>query len=57
MLVMWVLNAVNRANEMSEDERQIKRWNGIINKFKSILVKMIKDKGAKFDNYSISPKI
>ena len=51
------VNAVNRANEMSEDERQIKRWNGIINRFKSILVKMIKDKGAKFDNYSISPKI
>ena len=51
------VNAVNRANEMSEDERQIKRWNGIINRFKSILFKMIKDKGAKFDNYSISPKI
>ena len=42
---------------MSEDERQIKRWNGVINRFKSILVKMIKDKGAKFDNYSISPKV
>ena len=51
------VNVVNRANEMSEDERPIKRWNGIINRFKSILVKMIKDKGAKFDNYSISPKI
>ena len=42
---------------MSEDERQIKRWNGVINRFKSIFVKMIKDKGAKFDNYSISPKV
>ena len=51
------VNAVNRANKMSEDEKQIKRWNGIINRFKSILVKMIKDKGAKFDNYSISLKI
>ena len=51
------MNAVNRSNEMSEDERQIRRWNGIINRFKSILVKMIKDKGADFDNYSISPKI
>ena len=47
----------SRANKVSEDEKQIKRWNGIINRFKSILVKMIKDKGAKFDNYSISPKI
>ena len=51
------VNAVNRANQVSEDERQIKRWNGIINRFKSILVKMIKGKGAKFDNYSISSKI
>ena len=42
---------------MSEDERQIKRWNGVINRFKSILVIMIKDKGAKFGNYSISPKV
>ena len=34
-----------------------KIWNGIINRFKGILVKMIKDKNAKFDDYSISPKI
>ena len=36
------VNAVNRANEMtevSEDERQIKRWLGIVNRFKGILVK------------------
>ena len=51
------VKAMNRANEMSKDERQIKRWNAIINRFKSIFVKMIKDKGAKFYNYSISPKI
>ena len=47
----------SRANEMSEDERQIKRWRAIANRFKSVLVKMIKDKGAKFDDYSVSPKI
>ena len=35
-----------------DDERQIKRWNGIINRFKGILVKMIKDKGTKFDDAS-----
>ena len=29
----------------------------IVNMFKGILVKMIKNKGAKFDDYSISPKI
>ena len=45
------------ANEMSEDERQIKRWKAIANRFKSVLVKMIKDKGAKFDDCSVSPKI
>ena len=41
-----------------DDKRQIKRCNGIINRFKSILVKMIKDKSAKLDDgYSVSPKI
>ena len=29
----------------------------IVNRFKGILVNMIKNKGAKFDDYSISPKI
>ena len=54
------VNTVNRVNEMSEvskDERQIKRWNSIVNRFKGILVKMIKDKGTKFDDVSVSPKI
>ena len=41
----------------SDDERQIKRWRAIVNRFKSVLVKMIKDKGTKFDGYSVSPKI
>ena len=41
----------------SDNERQMKRRNDIVNRFKGILVKMIKDKGAKFDDYSISPKI
>ena len=40
-----------------DDERQIKRWMNIVNRFKGILVKMIKNKGAKFDDYCISPKI
>ena len=40
-----------------DDKRQMKRWNGIINRFKSILIKMVKDKGAKFEYYSILPKI
>ena len=44
----------------SDDKRQIKRWMNIVSRFKGILVKMIKiknAKGAKFDDYSISPKI
>ena len=41
----------------TDDNRQMKRWRAIVNRFKSVLVKMIKDKGAKFDDYSVSPKI
>ena len=41
----------------SDDNRQIKRWRAIVNRFESVLVKMIKDKGAKYDDYSVSPKI
>ena len=41
----------------SDDERQIKRWNNIVNRFKGIIVKTIKDKNTKFDNYSVSSKI
>ena len=41
----------------SDDARQIKRWRAIVHRFKSVLVNMIKDKGAKFDDYSVSPKI
>ena len=41
----------------SDDKRQIKRWNNIVNRFKSILIRMIKNKNAKYNDYSISPKI
>ena len=40
-----------------DDERQIKRWKEIVSRFKGKLIKMIKDAGTKFDDYSISPKI
>ena len=40
-----------------DDERQIKRLMNIVNRFKDILVKMIKNKGARFDDYSTSPKV
>ena len=41
----------------SDDKRQIKRWRAIVNRFKSVLVRMIKNKSAKFNDYSVSPKI
>ena len=40
-----------------DDERQTKRWKGIVSRFRGKLVKMIKDAGSKFDDSSISPKI
>ena len=40
-----------------DDKRQIKRWKGILSRFKGKLVEMIKDAGTKFDDYSVSPKI
>ena len=41
----------------NDDERQIKRWINIINRFKSILVNIIKNRGTKYNDYSVSPKI
>ena len=40
-----------------DDERQINRWKGIESRFEGKLVKMIKDDGSKFDDYSVLPKI
>ena len=40
-----------------DDERQINRCKKIVSRFRGKLVKMIKDAGSKFDDYSISPKI
>ena len=40
-----------------DDEKQIKRWKGVVNRFKGKLAEMIKDAGSKFDDYSVSPKI
>ena len=42
---------------LKDDERQINRWKKIVSRFRGKLVKMIKDAGSKFDDYSISPKI
>ena len=39
-----------------DDKRQITRWNNIVNRFKGVIVKMIKNKNVKYNDYSISPK-
>ena len=39
-----------------DDKRQINRWERIISTLKGKLVKMIKDAGNKYDDYSVSPK-
>ena len=40
----------------SEYERQSNRWKGIVSRFNGKLVRMIKDAGGKFDDYSILTK-
>ena len=37
-----------------DDKRQINRWKKIVDRFKGKLVKIIKDAGSKYDDYSIS---
>ena len=40
-----------------DDERQINRWKDIVSGFRGKLVKMIRDSGSKFDDFSILLKI
>ena len=40
-----------------ENKRQINRWKKVVNRFRGKLVKMIRNAGSKFDDYSSSPKI
>ena len=44
-------------DEIDPDERQINRWKKTVSSFRGKLVKMIKEAGSKFDDYSISRKI
>ena len=52
-----VVFSIGLGRRSEDDERHFNRWKGIVSKFKGKLVKMIKDVGGKFDDYSISPKI
>ena len=57
---LWLASmvlSISLGRRSSDDKRQIKRWNNIVNRFKSILIRMIKNKNAKYNDYSISPKI
>ena len=38
-----------------DNEIQINRWKKIVSRFRGLLVKMIKQVGGKFDDFSISP--
>ena len=40
-----------------DDKRKINRWKKIVSRYRGKLVKMIRNAGSKYDNYSISPKI
>ena len=40
-----------------QNERQINRWERTVSRVRGKLVKMNKDAGGKFDDYSISPEI
>ena len=40
-----------------DDERHINGWKKIVSKLRGKLIKMIKDVGSKFDDYSILPKV
>ena len=40
-----------------DDKRQINRWKKIVSRFGGKLVKIIKNAGSKFDDYSTSPEI
>ena len=41
---------------IKDDKWQINRWKKIVSRFRGKLVKMIRDGGSNFDDYSISPK-
>ena len=42
---------------LKDDKRRINIWKKIVSRFRGKLVKMIKNSGSKYDNYSISSKI
>ena len=57
--VQWYCRFYN-SRRSEDDERQIKRWLGVAGpngRFRKRLIKLIKEKNGKYNDYSISPKI
>ena len=46
-----------QGRRLKDDKRQINRWKKIVSRFRGKLVKMIRNAGSKYDDFSISPKI
>jgi len=58
--VQWYCRFYSGRRDEKEDKRQIKRWKNLAGKkgrFKNMLINMIKKKDAKYNDYTISPKI
>ena len=62
-ILVWLVSVVFSVvfhwlgRRSSDDKRQIDRWKKIISRFRGKSVKMIKNAGSKFDDYSITPKL
>ena len=41
----------------NDDERQIKRWKGVMSRFKKRLINMLNKKNKKYNDFTVSPKI
>ena len=48
---------IGQVEDQKRIKRKINRWKKIVNRFRGKLVKLIRNSGSKYDNYSISPKI
>ena len=46
-----------QGRRLKDDKRQINRSKKIVSRFRGKLVKMIRNAGSKYDDFSISPKI
>ena len=57
ILMVGFSGLLGTGRRSKDDVRQINRRKRIVTKCRGIFVKMIRDAGSKFDDYSISPNI